>query len=159
MFSPVIPTGRPKTAAWYVALGYTKCRVANAVCGINRGQGTEHLTIRVKWPPNLATSAAAFCSLCTRARQGSKFKNPWPLSRRQILEGRFWIFLLTDRKPILKPHPVSRTKMASPSSPSPTSLGGISDPIYPISTAPPWQSSAPGPGQTRQNGTINRSRS
>jgi hypothetical protein len=31
---------------------------------------TENLTISVKWAPNLASFVAAFCALCTYARQG-----------------------------------------------------------------------------------------
>jgi hypothetical protein len=50
-----------------------------------------NVTIWVKWPPNLASFAAAFCSLRTHARQGP---NLGPLPLRELANlGPTWAFV------------------------------------------------------------------
>ena len=131
----------------------------------------------MKWAPNLAVFAAAFCSLCTHARQGSN-SEPWPLTAPNlnfVLGARFgpdalpssplslWIFSLQQRTrgpTYIKTKKPLQNKMAS--LPSPSSIS-FKRPFDPISNISPWQSCAPVTRQLRQNHkpnhNPNRSRS
>jgi hypothetical protein len=134
----------------------------------------------VKRAPILASFDAAFCSLRTRARQGSNSGSlASPLGSQfgptlNFVQGApFWTHTPSPPLPSLcllisvssddlmdqnyiKAATRLRDEMASPSSPSSISFRRTSNPI---STVQPWQSCAPVTSRARQHRKPNRSKS